>query len=145
MKTRKISYFEWISAEEMHEQSKDWFMQLNFIRDEQRFFQDLIKNHTLDILDEKLFDESKKVVALLSEMEKSLIPLFKEVQKHKNQLEIMVDDVDQPEMEKAYQKSHQNISKKMGSYVVRYRSLKEKIFSLLKTVLKKRKRRRLLN
>jgi hypothetical protein len=99
----------------------------------------------LDILDEKLFDESKKVVALLSEMEKSLIPLFKEVQKHKNQLEIMVDDVDQPEMEKAYQKSHQNISKKMGSYVVRYRSLKEKIFSLLKTVLKKRKRRRLLN
>ena len=71
MKTRKISYFEWISAEEMHEQSKDWFMQLNFIRDEQRFFQDLIKNHTLDILDEKLFDESKKVVALLSEMERA--------------------------------------------------------------------------
>ena len=145
MKTSKISYFEWISAEEMHEQSKDWFMQLNFIRDEQRFFQDLIKNHTLDILDEKLFGESKEVVELLAGMEKSLIPLFKEVQKHKNQLEIMVDDVDQPEMEKAYQKSHQRLSKKMGSYVLKYRSLKEKIFSLLKTVLKKRKRRRLLN
>ncbi len=144
MKTTRYSYFEWISAEEMHEQSKEWFLELSFIRDEQRFLNDLIREHTLNLLDEKLFEESKGLVGSLLDTEKEIISLFKEVQKHKNQLEIMVDEVDQPEMEKAYQKSHQAISKKMNGYLAQYRSIKEKIFRLLTTVLKKKKQRRLL-
>jgi hypothetical protein len=45
MKTKQINtnFVKWLNAEEMHNDSKDWLLELKFLNDEYLFFEDLIK------------------------------------------------------------------------------------------------------
>ena len=39
----QVRYVEWLSPEEMHKASQSWLSELQFIKDEHLFFEDLIK------------------------------------------------------------------------------------------------------
>ena len=52
-----------------------------------------------------------------------------------NQLDIMLDDVNQPEMEIAYRKTHKKLFQKMNQYLVDYRTVKERGFKKLSSIL----------
>ncbi len=147
MKTKKNAYryIEWLSAEEMHEASKKWSSELKFMRDEQLFLNNLVTSYTLQLSDSAFFEESKKVIAEIQQVEKEVTPLFKKVQAHENQLEIMVADIDQENMEKAYLETHKELSVAMDEYSMTYRGTKKKLFSLVSRVLKKSKQKRLLS
>ncbi|MEX0290977.1 MAG: hypothetical protein AB3N14_17875 [Flavobacteriaceae bacterium] len=141
----KYRYIEWLSAEEMHESSILWFSTLKFIRDEQLFLNNLVKSYTLQLVDSKIFEESKRTIAALQSLERDLVSLFKKVQAHENQLEIMTDDIDQLKMERAYIETHKELQLSMHEYEKRYREIKEKLFGLISGILKKSKQKRLLN
>ena len=125
-KKTKPQYTEWLYPEEMHEASLNWFSELNFIRDEQFFLNNLIKSFTLQLADSEVFEKSKKVVT------------------DENQLGIMVDDVDQLKMEKAYLETHKELTNEMRNYSTKYRKIKERLFEVVSTVMKKDKQKRLL-
>lgn len=139
------SYIEWLSAEEMHEASIRWFSELKFIRDEQLFLNNLVKSFTMQLIDSKVFQDSKKVIDQLQHAEKDIISLLKKVQTHENQLEIIVDDVDQLKMEKAYLETHKELQGSMHEYTQRYREIKQRLFKLVSSLMKKDKQKRLLN
>ena len=94
-KSNKRRLKEWFSAEELHEESKKWFSELKFARDEQKFLNTMVKDYTLDIIDSDMFKSVQPLVQSLNQSEKDLVDLFKRVQLHENQLQIMVDDIDQ--------------------------------------------------
>lgn len=142
---KKHKYIEWLNAEEMHEGSMLWFSELKFIRDEQFFLNTLVQSFTLQLIDAKSYQDSKKIIDRLQHAEKDIVPLFKKVQVHENQLEIIVDDVDQLKMEKAYLATHEELQSAMNGYTQRYREIKEQLFKLLITIMKKEKQKRLLN
>ncbi len=144
-KERKKSYVEWLSPQEMHEMSNQWFSELMFIKDEQLFLNDLIKSYTIKLTNKDVFEQSKDLVGALLNAEKDLVSLMKKVQLHSNQLEIMVDDVDQLKMEKAYKKTHIDLISAVREYVTDYRSIKEQLFKLVSKVMKLDKQKRLLN
>lgn len=141
---KKYKYMEWLDADEMHEASMLWFSELKFIRDEQIFLNNLVTSYTLQLIDANIFEDSKKIIDDLQHAEKDIVPLFKQVQAHENQLEIMVDDVDQLKMEKAYIKTHEDLQIAIHDYSQRYRDIKERLFKLLSSVMKKEKQKRLL-
>ncbi len=138
-------YIEWISPEEMHQEALSWISELNFARDEQKFLDNLVKSYTLQLTDSKIFPASREIVSGIAGAEHSLVPLMKKVQSHANLLEIMVDDIDQPKMEKAYKDSHRELLLAVKKYLQEYRNLKERLFTMLTAVLKKEKQKRLLN
>tara|TARA_R110002051_G_C8614129_1_gene482326 strand:- start:78 stop:521 length:444 start_codon:yes stop_codon:yes gene_type:complete len=144
-KERKKSYIEWLSPEEMHDMSIQWFSELMFIKDEQLFLNNLIKSYTIQLTDKNIFEKSKELVADLLKAEKEVVSLMKKVQLHSNQLEIMVDDVDQLEMEKAYKATHNDLMLAVNEYGANYRNIKEKLFKLVSKVMKSDKQKRLLN
>ncbi|MBO0323689.1 hypothetical protein J0X14_15375 [Muricauda sp. CAU 1633] len=144
-KTHKGTFREWFSAEELHEESKKWCSELKFARDEQKFLDSMIKDYTLDILDSDMFNTVQPVVESLKKSESELIKIFKKVQLHENQLQIMVDDVDQSKMENAYLDTHSELSKELASYFDKYRDAKTKIFDIVSQVIKRKKQKRLLN
>ncbi|HMB65119.1 MAG TPA: hypothetical protein VKN36_18715 [Eudoraea sp.] len=144
-KTIKYTYLEWLSTEEMHEASLRWFSELKFMRDEQMFLNNLVTSYTLQLVDSRIFDESKKVIAQLQKAEKDIVPLFKKVQAHENQLEIMLDDVEQPKMERAYIATHKELLIAMQAYLETYREIKDSLFIVVSEVIKKGKQKRLLN
>lgn len=143
--TIKKAYTEWLSADEMHRESKKWSSELKFAKDEQKFLNTMIQDYTLDLIDVKIFDEVKRVVDSLSQAEKNLVEIFKKVQLHENQILIMVDEVDQIKMENAYLETHAELKKEIQDYFVDYRASKTKIFKIISNVMKKKKQKRLLS
>ncbi len=136
---KKYSYIEWIDAEEVHQQSKKYFSELSFIKAEQQFLNTLLQSFATIPIDEKQLGQIISFRKALAENERRLITIFKQVQKHMNQLEIMMDDTDQLEMEKAYVKTHQNLFKRVYKFLFDYRTIKEKGFAELSLILKTRK------
>lgn len=147
MKTikKKHRYIEWLDAEEMHAASMQWMSALKFVRDEQLFLNDLVKSFTLQLIENKAFNENKKIIIEISEAEKEVLVLMKKVQAHENLLEIMVNDVDELKIEKAYLETHWELTSKIEQYMVHYRSLKSRLFQVISKLMKKDKQKRLLN
>ena len=138
-------YIEWISPEDMHAETVEWMSELRFATDEQLFLNSLVKHYTLQLVDGDNYSKSKELVSAILDAENELEKLIKEVQLHENQLEILVDDVDQPKMEQAYKETHKELTGYMQQYLERYRDLKKRLFNLITVVMKKDKQNRLLN
>ncbi|RIV30454.1 hypothetical protein D2V08_15265 [Flagellimonas lutimaris] len=144
-KSNKRKFREWFSADELHEESKKWFSELRFAKDEQKFLNSMVKDYTLDIIDSDMFQTVQPVVESLNKSEKELVDLFKKVQLHENQLQIMVDDVNQEKMEEAYLDTHNDLAMEVQDYFETYRDSKTKIFDIVSNVIKRKKQKRLLN
>jgi len=144
-KTKKHRYIKWKSPEEMHDTTIQWISELKFVKDEQRFLNDLIRSYTLQITSLGIFEESRKLVTAISNSELEVEQLLKRVKIHENQLSIMLDDVDQPKMEKAYTETHRDLLTEIDVCLVNYRKLKESLFKMISKVIKKEKQKRLLN
>lgn len=138
-------YIEWIDPEEMHSTTVLWLSELKFMRDEQLFLNNLIKHYTLQLVDSKIFAKSKEIVVVLSKLEDEVVLLMKKVQAHENKLEVMIDDVDQFELEKAYRDTHRELTNTIDHYKEEYRAIKTRLFELVSKVIKKEKQKRLLN
>ena len=137
---KNYGYIEWLSAEEMHEASVQWMSELKFVRDEQRFLNDLVATYTLQLVDQKVFKESQKIIGSLSKAENEVIPYMKRVKSHENLLEIMINDIDELKMEKAYIETHWQLSSEIKMYMKDYRELKTALFHLVAKVKKTNKR-----
>lgn len=144
-KEKKYTYIEWKSPEDMHYTSLQWLSELNFIKDEQRFLNDLIRSYTLQITNMGIFEESRKLIMAISNNELKIEKLLKKVQVHENQLSIMIDEIDQPKMEKAYTETHRDLITEIDTCCAEYRKLKGSLFAMISKVMKKEKQKRLLN
>jgi transcriptional regulator of heat shock response len=141
----KAKHTEWLSAEDMHASSKIWLSELAFFKDEQLFLEDLIKSHTLQLIDKSHFDRSKDVIDRLSQVVKQTEVLFNAVTKHENELSIMVDGIDELAKEANYKKEHRNLIELIGEFKKRYQKIKAELFALVKEVIKEAKENRLID
>lgn len=136
---------EWLSADEMNFESKKWLSELEFCKEEQWFFEDLIRSYTLQILDNNHFEESKRLIDKLTKIVEQTQTLINAVKSHEKELSIMVDGIDQIKEETAYKKEHRNLTELVEEFRKRYRTIKTKLFNLIKMVMKEGKQNRLLD
>ncbi|ULC57911.1 hypothetical protein MBM09_08255 [Flaviramulus sp. BrNp1-15] len=146
MKTKKVKvkYDAWLSPEIMHNASRKWLSELEFAKDEELFFDDLVKSYTLQLIDSKHFSESKKIVDRLSKIQKETEKLIEIVKTHEVDLKIMVDGINQLAEEDAYRKEHGKLIIIISEFLEKYRTLKTELFTLVKGVIKEGKQKRLL-
>lgn len=142
---KKFRYIEWKSPEEMHYSAQQWSSSLAFIEDEHLFFEDMLREYTLPIIESNLIEEVKTLIDRLTESKKKMKSLIEKVSKHKNGLDILVDGIDQPEEEKKYKEEHRTLLKEINSFSESYKQLKKDIFQNVSGALKKQKQKRLLN
>ncbi|NNM23806.1 MAG: hypothetical protein HKO54_09645 [Flavobacteriaceae bacterium] len=146
MKTKKPTYkfIAWSNPEALHQSCIEWIQELEFVKDEQRFLDDLIKNHTLSLISGKTYNNSIALIAQLSSVEKDLDTLLGNVKKHSNELSVLVDDVEEPEVENTFKENHAMIKIQVSRYLSEYRKTKKRIFKLIKRIMKSEKQKRLL-
>lgn len=141
----RYTYIESFDTEQMHEHSKEWFSELSFSKDEHQFLNNLILSFAVKPLEKADLKQLSDFKNNIAENQKELISLLKKVQKHLNQLEILIDDVDQLKLEKAYRERHKKLLLEVDEYLVKFRSVKQQSFSKLTKLLKKNKRMALGN
>ncbi|WP_298493577.1 hypothetical protein [uncultured Algibacter sp.] len=147
MKTKQFKvkkYEAWLSTEIMHSSSIKWLSELKFAKDEQLFFDDLIKSYTLQLIDSKHFAESKKIVSQLVAQQKETDELISKVLDHEKGLNIMVDGINQIKEENAYKDEHGKLIIVMSEFSKKYKVLKSQLFTLIKSIIKEGKQKRLL-
>jgi len=137
-------YVEWLNAEDMHLASKQWLSDLRFIKDEQHFFENLIKSYTLQLIDSKNFTKSKTLVDALNKLQKKNKSIINSIKIHENELEIMVDAKDEPQKEATYKNKHRELIIEVSNYLKDYKTLKIELFNILKIILKTKKQKYLL-
>lgn len=140
----KVKYQAWLSTEIMHNDSLRWLSELRFIKDEQLFFNDLIKSYTLQLIDSKHFAESKEIIPQISVFPKDTNMLINKVVEHEKGLKIMVDGLDQLEEENAYKDEHAKFIITINEFLEKYRTLKTELFLLIKGIIKEGKQKLLL-
>jgi gas vesicle protein len=139
-----IKYIEWRSPEGLHEDSVTCISELRFLKDEIQFLTDLIKSHTLEILSKNLFEESKEIATELSKQKKRIKPMLKKLVQHSNVLETLIDDIDIPDEEDEYKAVHYQLMFEAVTCMANFKKLKRRVFSLIKSILKEKKKRKLL-
>jgi len=147
MKTKEVKvrkYEAWLSAETMHADSLKWLSELRFAKDEQLFFDDLVKSYTIQLIDSKYFSESKKIINKLRVLQKNTDTLIYNTIEHEKGLEIMIDGIDQIEEENIYKRKHARLMITVKKFLEKYRLLKTELFSLVKGIIKEGKQKRLL-
>ncbi len=139
MKNSSIKYIEWLSAEDMHGDSIQWISELNFMYDELRFFSELIRSNTIELIDSKSYSKNKALIDTIHNFIGSNDRLIERIRLHENKLKIMVDGIDQIHEENSYKDQHRNITREMERHLNDFRDLKSKLFKTIKSILKKQK------
>lgn len=137
-------YIAWKTPEEMHFSCLQWISYLDFLRDEHRFFEDLLKEYTLPVIEAHLFEKARELVNELSVSEQNEKELTRKLISHRNMLKIMIDGVDQLKEEQEYTAEHAKLKIEVFQYTEKYRILKKEIFKLVSSALKKQKQNWLL-
>ncbi|MDH3699065.1 MAG: hypothetical protein OER83_02200 [Flavobacteriaceae bacterium] len=97
------------------------------------------------LADTRLYKRSKEIIHDLLKKEEEITLLHQHVVKHESQLDIMIDEVDQPKMEQAYRDEHHDLIKQMETYEASYQKTKKLLFALISEIIKKEKQHHLLN
>ena len=138
-------YIEWISAEDMHTNSLHWLSQLRFIKDEHHFFEHLISSFSTELQELDIFSSDKEIIDVLNRSYRTTAQLIDTVVTHEKELTIMIDEIDQPEDEKIYKKTHRKLSVEIAAFFQEYRDLKTQLFNIIKNIKKEDKLRSLFD
>lgn len=144
MKNVTYKYVQWSSPEDLHAACIAWESELEFIKDEQQFLDELIVSHTLSLISKEIYNEALTLIAELSKEEVVINDLLEQVQKHANKLEILVDGIDEIPKEKKYKEEHYHLKIEVEKYENGFRKTKTRIFALIKLIMKQKKQNRLI-
>lgn len=139
-----LKYLEEKTPDEMNQTCTEWISYVDFISDENKFFEDLLKEYTLPVLEAHLFEKAKKLVVRLSLVEQQEKELRNQIMSHKKDLKYILDGVDQAGQQKDYIEDHKRLNLEISNFTEKYRVLKKEIFSMISMALKKQKQNRLL-
>jgi len=140
-----IKYIESKSPVELHVESLNWISELKFIKDEQRFLDELLKLYTIQLIENQDFSKNKEIISHLSKLEKNGEELLKTIINHENELLILVDGIDQIKEEKHYRVLHSTYLMQVTNYFNEYKDVKREIFDVVKKIIKHEKQKKLLN
>lgn len=142
MKTHDI--IEFLSAEEMHKASVGWLRELEFIKDEHLFFEDMITSFSLQLIQNKGFEQNVEIIDIINASQKRNNSLIKIIKKHDKNLRLLVDGIDQIKEETIYKQEHRNLIEVINEHLKEYKSLKTQLFAIIKGVIKKEKQKKLM-
>jgi hypothetical protein len=140
----KNKYETWLSIPLTHKASIDWLSELNFIKIEQSFFDDLIKSYTLSLINKKHFKKSQLIVNELSELQKKTNLLLDTIKKHESDLNMIVDDDEKSKESDIHESEHRDIIISVSKFLRKYYALKKQLFIHIKGIIKEEKQKRLL-
>lgn len=143
MKTH-FKYIEWRDTRGLHQDTLDSLSDLKFLKDELQFLKDLVAEHTLQLIYGKDPIESKAIFNQLEGHSKQLAKLIKNLEVHKNSLQVLMDDDDVPGELLEYKDKHYKLLTEEMDFHLDVKKTKRTIFEMLSDLMKKSKQKKLL-
>jgi len=129
-----------IGIEELHQESKKWLSDLNFMADEIIFFDHLLNSYVFEPDTPLLFEDLQKYQGRLKESKKLCTKVIEDIVEHENKLggllEILNSTLDQ-----AYQTKHLKNRIEIEVCLNDFRRLKKELYVYASGILRKRHRK----
>ena len=138
-------YIDSHTSEKMHLESKNVLLELNFIKDEQRFFEELIETYSFQLIVNEKFSQNRKLIEDLNIIQKKNEKLIENLTEHEIKLELLLDKSHQTVSEIKYMLWHKDILKGVEEHLTNYKEIKRLIFDMIKGIMKNEKQKHLLN
>lgn len=136
MSNLRYKYVEWLSAEDMHLMSKKWLSELFFVKNEQQFFEGLIRKYIFQLIQPNRQEKSVEIVNRLSDLQKENDKMISLVQSHENGLEVLLDGKDELIKEEVYKLEHKKMIGAVSDFLEKYKDLKKVLFNTVAEILK---------
>lgn len=141
--TTHLKFIEWRNTEGLHEDARQSISELNFLKDELLFLRSLVSEHALELIYGMSYEDTTKIGADLHTYSNRLQSLLKELKVHSNNLKVLLDDVEEPNELKNYKDRHYKLMLEIINLQGDIKTTKRTIFSMLGTILKKSKQKKL--
>lgn len=131
------------SEQELHQDSKQWISEINFINDEVRFLEHLLSAKYIDCLAAGLYKKIEELVHKLKEQNK----IGKTLKIVINEQEaILVDLIKNNNVlsNKNFIENHKKLEFEVNYYMKKYKRLKKQIFDIVENVMKQKVQKKLI-
>lgn len=128
----------------LHTITQRWVADLTFLNDENYFLQDLINLHFIDLCNYEMLPATRKLNArIASSIKKNNLLLF-QLQTHEKQLATLFES-EHFKGEVDFRNAHKMLAKSFDLHVESNKLLKNRVFNVIKDIMKQQKRKRLLS
>jgi len=137
-----FNYIEWRDIEGLHEDTMNSLSDLTFLRDELFFLKTLVAEHTLQLIYGKDPVESNVIFNQLTDQSKQLEKLIKNLNTHKNKLQLLLDNDDVPGELREYKDEHYQLMVEELDFHATVKKTKRNIFKMLTALMKTSKEKK---
>jgi hypothetical protein len=133
-KIKKDWYGRLKSVEELHDDSKLWISEIDFIIDEIRFLKNLLSSNYIQLLDAGLNKEITRLIKQVSEKKISADMFNKLIKDHNNKLSNLIESKSVTS-NIHYLDTHKRLEVEIKIFSKRYKKLKRQIFEILDKIM----------
>jgi hypothetical protein len=141
--TSHLKFIQWRDPAGLHEDTVKSILDIKFLKDELQFLKDLAAEHTLELIYGTSTEESHAIIKQLAEHSKRLEKLFKSLEEHRNNLQILMDEDDVAGELNTYKNQHYTLMIAEMDFHADLKKTKHIIFKLLSDIMKKSKQKKL--
>ena len=142
-KIKKNWYNRTKNSEELHEESKQWHSEIQFITTEIQFLEHLLSANYINCIEVGLYKKIEVFVNQLLEEKKIGKTLIGIINKHEKILSDLIS-TESVTSNKHFLDSYNKLEKELHNYTKNYSALKQHIFKIVETVMKKKSQKKLL-
>lgn len=126
----------WLSPDDLNEICKAWLSDLQFIKDEQRFFQEVIRDHNKELTTKENYAHSKELLEQLAKSSAKTFQLIRTVKQQLKDLKILLDGLDQLTEEQEFKKCQCDLDEDLAAHKNAFKKLKRELFKHIAHILK---------
>lgn len=124
------------NKDEIHYDSKEWISEINFINDEMRFLEQLLKSHYTDLVNREGAARIKTLEDDIREERTKGETLYKIIIDHDNILAELIEN-ESVNSNLHFLETHFKLEREMFGFLRTYKELKAEIYGILEDVIKK--------
>ena len=124
-------------------QTKKWTSEINFIKIEQHFLEEILSEHILGLCETNNFQKAKLLLNGISHEIKLGDELINDIKDHSINLALLIENI-YLKREDNFRNHQEHLKSEVNNYIDNFKYLKEQIFELVLFIMKKEKEKKLL-
>ena len=139
----KTTKFE-ITIERLHSKVQQWISEIEFIKIEQKFLKELLAEHIIELCTTDNYSQAKLFLNGIEHETKLGNKLIESIKEHKINLALLMENI-HLKKEDVFRNNHKLLKNEVSNYIENFRYIKEQVFELVLSIMKKEKENKLLS
>lgn len=131
------------NIEQLHSQTKKWLSEIEFVKIEQEFLNELISDHIIGLCKSDNFKQAKLLLNGINHEAKLGTHLMAEIKEHRVNLSLLLEHI-YIKKETDFRKDHELLKIEVENYIQNFKYIKEQVFELVLFIMKNEKQQKLL-